>query len=98
MTQEKHTPGPCATKPVGDYQSVYDAGNTFFEIARVRGFSNHDAEANARLIAAAPDALEALEYAHEILGRIYDGEKVSHDEIGSALQPCQNAIDKAKGE
>jgi hypothetical protein len=60
MTQEKHTPGPWATKPAGDYQSVYDAANKFFEIARVRGFSNHDAEANARLIAAAPKLLAAL--------------------------------------
>lgn len=51
-----------------------------------------------RNVLAARDLLIALEYAHEILGRIYDGEEVSNEEVGSTLQPSAEAITKAKGE
>ncbi len=49
-----------------------------------------------RIRTAAPDLLAALKYAYGILGRIYDGEQVSNEEIGSALQPSDDAITKAE--
>jgi len=55
-------------------------------------------EANAHMLAAAVDTYEALEYAYEILGRIYDGETVSSEEIGSTLQPASDALEKARGQ
>jgi hypothetical protein len=50
---DKHTPGPW-----GDKQ-VLIRGATFLAIAH---FQSKEAEANARLIAAAPDLLEALKW------------------------------------
>lgn len=40
------------------------------------------------------DMLVALEYAYHILGCVYDGEPC---DVGSALQPCDDAIILAKG-
>lgn len=69
----KHTPGPWfATKfnPVtGDIDDCYlyvEPGIAVIE-RKVKGRDQHDA-ANARLIAAAPDLLEALEYCLDCLG------------------------------
>lgn len=60
MPNTSHTPTPWATKPLGDYHSVFDANNHMFEIARVRGFDNHDAKANAALIVKAVNSHEKL--------------------------------------
>jgi hypothetical protein len=101
---DTHTPGPwdydmdfiVAPDPDGRHPDIYIA-----EIAHSddegRIASSQQQDANRRLIAAAPDLLEALEYAHAILGRIYDGEKVTEQEIGSTLHPSSAAIAKASG-
>jgi len=56
MTDTQHTPGPWAIEPdaLGEYSIVTDNGGT---IADIYGRN----PANARLIAAAPDLLAALE-------------------------------------
>lgn len=54
---EKHTPGPWS---IGKYGDVTDATG---EVVRAKGLAltrGAEAEANARLIAAAPDMLAAL--------------------------------------
>jgi len=56
MTENKHTPGPW-TK---DRNIIEDANGN--EIARVSYERSGYVQANARLIAAAPDLLEALRY------------------------------------
>lgn len=65
----KHTPGPWRVHPyeinVGPYNKGRDVGPAGRSVAQVIGeFENPtpggEAEANARLIAAAPDLLEAL--------------------------------------
>lgn len=56
MTQTKHTPGPwIAHSYVGAWCVIHSANGVFKNIALVPG-----GEADARLIAAAPDLLEAL--------------------------------------
>lgn len=96
MRETKHTPRPWEACDVGDY-SDYDGrcrvilGNDL-RIAVVLG--DHDeSAANARLIAAAPDLLEALE-------RCLNFIENTESEIGETL-PCgeyaRAAIAKAKG-
>lgn len=55
-------------------------------------------EANAHLIAAAVDTHAALQHAYGIIGRIYDGETVSREEIGSTLQTASDALERARGQ
>jgi len=59
-----HTPGPWHVHPWGD--NSYEINSTQLTVCNVPGFSDEtvdsgSAESNARLIAAAPDLLEALE-------------------------------------
>ena len=60
MTAEKHTPGPWRST-----QRVVTAAETEGRLGmecRLYGGNSHDNRANARLIAAAPELLEALIY------------------------------------
>lgn len=71
MSAAKHTPGPWAVTRVGMLRAVHPAGtsNERFDIVRVCPSNYHpdgiaaadaEADANAALIAAAPDLLAAL--------------------------------------
>lgn len=89
----KHTPGPWnATKfnPVtGDIDDCYlyvEPGIAVIE-RKVKGRDQHDT-ANARLLASAPDLLEALENLENDNGAIPD----------HAWQMVQKAIARARGE
>ena len=102
----KHTPGPWnATKfnPVtGDIDDCYlyvEPGIAVIE-RKVKGRDQHDA-ANARLIAAAPDLLEAAQLALQI------AESWIHDQLDGTssmdgallhLAPVRAAIARARGE
>lgn len=80
----KHTPGPWAILDLEKIKRIYVAGGNI--ICDVRG---DEQQANARLIAAAPDLFEAL----ELFILLKDGKPSSERfEKGSA------AIAKAKGE
>ncbi len=58
--ETKHTPGPWnAAIHFGRYDQPIIIGNKS-EIARLNSFSNKQYKANAKLIAAAPEMLEAL--------------------------------------
>jgi hypothetical protein len=57
----KHTPGPWkAVTYSGEFDQPLVTSNDGF-IARLNSFSNRQHEANAKLIAAAPEMLEALQ-------------------------------------
>ena len=58
----KHTPGPWVQTP-WDSTAIFDAKNLRVPIAQTypADTSQKEAEANARLVAAAPQLLEALE-------------------------------------
>ncbi len=85
MEKAKHTPGPWR---------VGDAGRTIFQPVGIKAVAYCDKtenfRANARLIAAAPDLLEALE-------RILGAARGTMDEV-RARHEARAAIAKAKGE
>lgn len=105
QTKTQHTPGPWNVErsSPGDTSNCAKAGCR----AAVRGQVGPDIcwvkvyddevsrnwEANARLIAAAPDLLAALE---TILNQRADGAKVSREEWQAATEAARAALAKAK--
>lgn len=99
----EHTPGPWATDAVGEY--VFADGGSH-PVAQVRGYGHYckmfgDEEqavnrmsANARLIAAAPELLEALESLYSRVRKDKDAKKWWEYEQKMA----RAAIAKARGE
>jgi predicted RNase H-like HicB family nuclease len=96
----KHTPGPwkASTSPQGWSYTIYisqdesaeytpDWSDVAYIIQTCEGERKSIQEANARLIAAAPDLLEALQYV-----MVAHGEQLDH-----AFQMAQDAIAKATG-
>ena len=67
----KHTPGPWHIDPAAEYDAAeYDINAKDSDIASVwqdNKSDDQEAEANANLIAAAPELLEALKFAAERL-------------------------------
>ena len=90
MSTTKHTPGPWRIES-GPY---YRAIRVDFEvIADMRQIGRSFNESNARLIAAAPDLLDALENVIESWGL-----GLLPHEDSEALDQARAAITKAKGE
>jgi len=87
MENTKHTPGPWEVQ-IG----IDPTGFACYFIGRIsRPFiSRAEEEANARLIAAAPDLLSALEQANEMLKYIGGCQ--------DTVDKASKAISKAKGE
>jgi hypothetical protein len=86
MSEEKHTPGPWKHEGHGDITGTengrkYDVACVYLRIPAGRQ------EANASLIAAAPDLLDALEF---VMNRLVDKHE---DDI--AAQKARAAIAKA---
>jgi hypothetical protein len=104
----QHTPGPWRTSDCGDwsashdglgsscYQGIKDARGNVVALAvahHPKAFSEPDTEANARLIAAAPYLLSALQSLHAAMA-CYD----STPEEFLALASARKAIDEATGQ
>lgn len=93
MTKAQHTPGPWKKENGNVLIPVYpgDAGvETLRPILESRV---GEAEANARLIAAAPDLLEALETLLAAASGPLEGRSDANDRI---LDSCRAAIAKAR--
>lgn len=94
----KHTPGPWATKEVNDKGAhvlwVMPIKANGHYVAEV-GVNSPDAQANARLIAAAPDLLEALEHALAELEQTANSEHIDPKHYFADIYA---AIAKANGE
>jgi hypothetical protein len=88
MKTTNHTPGPWEAKDQWGYIKVHSAENG---VCVIHGLDSK-AQANANLIASAPDLLSALEWA---LGQIEDDLCPDHQ---AALDGCRAAIAKARGE
>lgn len=104
---EKHTEGPWKVGPMGQYifgpdtEMVADMENPDGSVCRMRGVGGElPIEANARLIAAAPELLEALEsIADEIENCICEVDLVTTDTLlGGFRDQARKAIAKAKGD
>ena len=101
----KHTPGPWT---VAASRAIFGGGGIPEEIATVRPTrpTSDEAEANARLIAAAPELLAALQNLHAALDkRLPDGRSVNQamprEVFDAFYQPAiraRAAIAKAIGE
>lgn len=101
-----HTLGPLTIKgpsPLvlggltgGDYIVLGSDGHTIGQAYRVTGIeSRENAEANARLWAAAPDLLAVLE---ELVDLVEDARQGKYKIDYFTTQPGRHAIAKAKGE
>lgn len=115
MSAAKHTPGPWlldavdthhVTDPGIDGYHAITAGAGFFSPeSKERGFhlTSYMSLADAKLMAAAPDLLEALLCAYKALDAIGDemtvGERYTNagQYLLDALQPARDAIAKATG-
>jgi hypothetical protein len=97
VAKAKHTPGPWKVRKEwhGDGQEVYPNRKVSIgqpsEVCVVSGIYG-ECKANARLIAAAPDLLEALQLAAEAMGGSTDPTL-----LGRADKAAQAAIAKATG-
>ena len=91
----KHTPGPWTHEGQGDITGIEDNGfgRGPVDVCSVylRAVEGRH-EANARLIAAAPDLLEALE---RLVSAARD---VGHGYMDQAIDNAESAIAKARGE
>lgn len=103
MTHTKHTPGPwsCFHMPgtTSPWWTIRDGRNIY--VAEVDWVDHavlvEEAEANARLIAAAPELLEAAKGLEQAL-RLYSGRSHrDHTITGNAVQAVIDAIAKAEG-
>ena len=98
MSGAKHTPGPWKRDERSRWLIVTDSGD---QVAVVRGGDNYDpqdqpADDRARLIAAAPELLEACEYVADWIDRMAEDEEPDgHDGAHTTLRA---AIAKATGE
>ncbi|MBN7763532.1 hypothetical protein JYP52_20540 [Nitratireductor aquibiodomus] len=65
MSKKAHTPGPWLVEPHGKTYALYSRRDDRYHGLRLVNLDDgdHNFEANARLIAAAPDMLEALKQA-----------------------------------
>ncbi len=96
MTNDKHTPGPWTYTPTAgnhDFLIYSESEPTSRDIAIVRDFD----EANARLISAAPELLNALQNACNVLAGIATGDLKTITADSPALAQCRAALAKAKG-
>jgi hypothetical protein len=98
-----HTPGPWRYVPFGSRGKHYDIyGPRTEDLASVNGNDGGDepefypSEANARLIAAAPDLLAALKLAEPIVALAY-GRNPQYVSNSHALIGVRDAIAKAEG-
>lgn len=92
----KHTPGPWREDglPIDDYRTIIDEqGNELCEV------TPHNGEANARLIAAAPDMLAALRECLAYMDSLPDAPQGSIAEVGQcgARYIARQAIASAEG-
>ena len=98
MGESKHTPGPWITfQPRGDGSVPVRTDGLGLTICYVHDGAICDALVNARLIAAAPELLDALRDARSMLAtvEVIDGE--DDDPWSKAIARMDAAIAKAEG-
>lgn len=98
---KSHTPGTWSINPKGGTPMVgidlQDGGELLPIVEVVYGYNNAEAKANARLIAAAPELLDAL---RNLINACYKAdlyEELSEIIDGGLLDAAESAIAKAGG-
>jgi hypothetical protein len=93
----EHTPGPWKQNGPEIYApEAYRHGSQFYDIAHSVNYMDDEGTANAHLIAAAPELLEACKTAAELIERL--PELPNHEGWGCRiLAQCKAAIAKATG-
>lgn len=97
-TKTKHTPGPwysAITPTSGTW--VGSDPQCMIGIARIFGDSDEETEANAALIAAAPDLLEALKALHSCHRAFSNDPEMWTALDDDARKQAEAAIEKAEG-
>jgi hypothetical protein len=89
-----HTPGPWGFRLDNDVAII--TSDSWWDFAEVQvNPDNAQGEANARLIAAAPELLAALEELYHLIDDAHDGDRVFTLELA---QKAKAAIAKARGQ
>jgi hypothetical protein len=95
MSNTKHTPGPWIIDRDGfNDPGALDGGDNLRRVLRWDAFARRhtdEAEANARLIAAAPELLDAL----QVMAKTFEGLAAIHND---AYRQARAAIAKATGQ
>jgi len=97
MSKIKHTPGPWKYDPDNERSDliVRAGGLLLAEVNDTRSWPLAQCQANARLIAAAPDMLAALQAALELSDKIKEVDQPRTDECQAVYNQVKAAIDKA---
>jgi hypothetical protein len=94
----KHTPGPWANDKSGEYNRRWVIRHNGLVVAEIRTSAldrtKDDAPSNARLIAAAPEMLEALQAVADAYQRMFDVMPVAWQTFDDIVQ---QAIARATG-
>lgn len=93
MTKAQHTPGPWIIDQTGDFFVINTIDDT--PICDLYTHSDNAQEANARLIAAAPKLLKALEDLSAFYRKSFIG--TTNKDV-QMLQNAENVIAEAKGQ
>lgn len=96
MKNTKHTAGPWVAvyRPNMNIAGIHiRASDTYLEVSYCNSSETETPESNARLIASAPEMLEALEH---LSNELCEGEFVKHS--ADAIRKIKSAIAKARGE
>jgi hypothetical protein len=95
MNNTLHTPAPWQVSPYGNITSK---SLTIAKVEQMPGNYESEKQANACLIASAPDLLSALESAYNAIAWDIPGGNLSDEEEETLLDVIREAIRKAKGE
>lgn len=100
MTTPKHTPGPWITERCDTGMEILDTKQESVAVACHFGdpYSSIREEANARLIAAAPDTLDTLQAILEWTESRDGDARTDENIIGAIGQMARAAISKATGQ
>jgi hypothetical protein len=102
----KHTAGPWkyvadnCNNPAEENEGGIYGGGWWVAKMEIGGEPGLDSEANARLIASAPDMYEALLYLSEIKGSfcIYPDKEIEHVGASVVREVARRALQKAEGD
>ena len=95
-----HTPGPWTERYLKDYGRIVEVADGKLADVMVRGICGDESEANARLIASAPDLLSACEATREQFAAYIESDEPEgedYEEALKALKLIDQAIARATG-